>query len=151
MKQCNPQCRENWIYTTRYSPFPSFRFSPPSLCRCHIRNLDSHIPRSFLSLFPMPPPISRVFAYFIIRPRQADERCVTPLARISTSLDIYLEWHSSRMSKVATSLPFNFFKIIFFPSSPSTILFSLSLNLFFCTLAFFQSYTLLCIYSLRII
>lgn len=124
----------------------------PSSCAVVISVISTHIPRSFLSLFPVPPPISRVFAYFIIHPRQPDERCVAPLTE-----DIHKSGYLPRVAQftdeqsrdVSTTL--YFFLNYFFPSSSSTVLFSLSLNLFFCILAFLSKLYSLCIYSLRII
>lgn len=81
MKRYNPRCRANWIYTTRY--FPAFVSALPS--RAVVISVISPHVRPFLSFSRLRPSLGRICILYH-PPRHADEFCVAPLTRISTSL-----------------------------------------------------------------
>lgn len=146
MKQCNPRCRANWIYTTRY--FPAFAVPSPS-CSVVISVISTHVP-PFVP-FSLPHASAHLAHICILyHPSSLGGQTL----RSSTHEDIHKSGYPPRVaqftdeqSRDVSTLSF-FFKLFFSPSSSSTTFFSLFHNLSIF-LAFFQSYTPHAFYSLR--
>lgn len=108
MKRYNPRCRANWIYTTRY--FPAFVSALPS--RAVVISVISPHVRPFLSFSRLRPSLGRICILYH-PPRHADEFCVAPLTRISTSLSAQSGTDKDHGTTPPPSF-FQFFKIISF-------------------------------------